>query len=285
MIPHTIHPSTLRSLRLARAAMSDARDLVDHGLPGAAKVTLPSAVAADAPLDDDGRARREHLPTDFPRIGGRDLEQHHTAAFTSPWWRDAFRPGERRELFTSYCIGQKGLGSKLRRPCYHVGVDGPGQAWHRIRAMKRRRYGAGSYVGGRYVEDDRNWSEWGLGLMVDGVRPSRASPITVAERGMLVMLPDTLDPALFDRLMTEEILKGSLARWLRTAEGQGHCAMLRVDPAIGQRFTSPSVGTSGDPEPVEDIVMCAQRIAQETAIHAAERIMLAHLKERWPEAA
>ena len=61
--------------------------------------------------------------------------------------------------------------------------------------------------------------------------------------------------------------------------------MLGVDPAIGRRFTSPPVGNGGDPEPVEDIVMCAQRIAQQTAIDVAERIMLAHLRERWPEAA
>ncbi len=61
--------------------------------------------------------------------------------------------------------------------------------------------------------------------------------------------------------------------------------MLRVDPAIGQRFTSPPVGTGGEPEPVEDIVLCGQRIAQERMIYAAERIVLIHLRERWPEAA
>ena len=285
MIPHTIDPSVLRSLRLARAAMSDARDLVDCGLPGAANVTLPSALTADAPLDNDGRARREHLPTDFPRIGGRHVKQAHTAAFTSPWWRDAFRPGEGRELFIGFCMGQSSLGTELHRPCYHVGVDDPGRAWHRIRAMQRRRYGAGSYVGCRYVEDDRAWSDWGLGRMSKELRPSPASPVTGADRGVLVVLPDTLDPALFDGLMVEEIMKGSLARWLRTAEGQGHCAMLRIDPAIGWRFTSPPVGTGGDPEPVEDIVMCAQPIAQARMIHAAERIVLAHMRERWPEAA
>lgn len=281
----TIDPSTLRLLRTVRAAMSDARDLIDQGLPGAAKVTLPSALAVDAPLDEEGRVRREHLPTDFPRIGGRDMRQDHTAAFASPWWQDAFRPGERRELFISYCIGQKDLSFRMRRPCYHVGIDEPGRAWHRIRIMKRRRYGAGCYVDGRYVEDDRDWSEWFLGLMSDKVRPSPGSPITVTERGVLALLPDTLDPALFDGLMIEEILKGSLARWLGTAEGQGHCAMLGVDPAIGQRFTSSPIGTGGAPEQVEDIVMCAQWTAQGRIIHVAEQIVLAHLRERWPEAA
>lgn len=285
MIPPTIDPSTLRLLRIVRAAMSDARDLVDHGLPGAAKVTLPSALALDAPLDDDARARREHLPTDFPRIGGRDMKQTHTAAFTSPRWRDAFRPGERREIFVGYCIGQKSLSFKLRRSCYHVGVDGPGQAWRRIQAMKGRRYGAGSYVGDRYVEDDRNWSEWFLGRMSDEVLTSPASPVTVTERGMVVRLPDTLDPALFDSLVVDEILKGSLARWLRTTEGRGHCAMLGVDPAIGHRFTSPPPGAGSDPEPVEDIVMCAQCNAQARLIHIAEQIVLAHIEERCPEAA
>ncbi len=285
MTPPAIDPSTLRLLQTVRAAMSDARDLVDQGLPGAAKVTLPSALAVDVPLDEDGRSRREHLPTDFPRIGGRDMKRDHTAAFASPWWQDAFRPGERRELFIGYCIGQKDLGFKLRRPCYHVGVDEPGQAWHRIRTMKRRRYGAGCYVDGRYVEDDRDWSEWFLGLMSDKVRPSPGSPVTVTERGVLALLPDTLDPALFDGLMVEEILKGSLARWLGTAEGRGHCAMLGVDPAIGRRFTSSPIGTGGGPEPVEDIVMCAQWTAQGRMIHVAEQIVLAHLRERWPEAA
>ncbi len=212
MIHHTTDPSVLRSLRLARAAMSDARDLVDQGLPGAERVTLPSALTTDAPLDKDGRPRREHLPTDFPRIGGRHVRQAQTAAFTSPWWRDAFRSGEGRELFISFCKGQSRLSLKLHRSCYHVGVDDPGQAWHRIRAMQRCRYGAGSYVGGRYVEDGHAWSEWGLGKMSDEVRPSPASPITVTERSVNVLLPDTLDPALFDRLVTEEVLKGSLAR-------------------------------------------------------------------------
>ncbi len=285
MTSPAIHPSTLRLLQTVRAAMSDARDLIDQGLPGAERVTLPSALAADAPLDGDGRARREHLPTDFPRIGGRDMGQTHTAAFASPWWRDVFHPGEGRELFVGYCIGQKDLSFKMRRPCYHVGVDDPGQAWHRIRVMKRRRYGAGCYVDGRYAEDDRGWSEWFLGRMSDKTQPSLGSPITVTERGVLVRLPDTLDPILFDGLMAEQILKGSLARWLRTAEGQGHCAMLHVDPAIGWRFTSPPVGTGGDPEPVEDIVMCGQWTAQGRMIHVAEQILLSHLRERWPEAA
>ncbi len=281
----TIDPFTLRLLRTVRAAMSDARDLIDQGLPGAAKVTLPSALAADAPFDEDGRARREHLPTDFPRIGGRNLKRTHTAAFASPWWQDSFRPGESRELLIAYCIGQKDLSFKLRRPCYHVGVEDPGQAWHRIRTMKRRRYGAGCYVGGRYSEDDRSWSEWSLGQMSDQVQPSPSSPISLTERGVIVRLPATLDPSLFDGLIIEEILKGSLARWLRTSEGQGHCAMLGVDPAIGQRFTSPQIGSGDDPEPVEDIVMCAQRSAQERMIQVAEQIVLAHLRERWPEAA
>lgn len=151
--------------------------------------------------------------------------------------------------------------------------------------MQGRRYGAGAYVGDRYVEDDPSWSDWSLVKMSDEVRPSPASPITMAERGVLVLLPDTLDPALFDGLIMGEILKGSLARWLTTAEGRGHCAMLGVDPAIGRRFTSPPVGNGGDPEPVEDILMCPQPVAQARMIYVAEQIILAHMRERRPEAA
>ncbi len=158
-------------------------------------------------------------------------------------------------------------------------------AWPRIQGMKRRRYGAGCYVDGRYAEDDRNWSEWFLARMSDGIQPSVNSPVSVTERGVLVRLPETLDPSRFDDLMIRAISKGSLARWLQTTEGVGHCAMLGVDPAIGQRFTSPSVGTGGDPDPVDDIVMCAQGTAQGRMIHVAENAILAHLRASWPEAA
>ncbi len=160
-----------------------------------------------------------------------------------------------------YCIGQKQLGFTLRRPCYHVSIANPGQAWPCIQGMKRRRYGAGCYIDGRYAEDDRNWLEWFLARMSDGIQPSVNSPVSVTERGILVRLPETLDPSRFEDLMVGAIREGSLARWLRTTEGVGHCAMLDVDPAIGQRFTSPSVGTGVDPESVDDIVMCAQGTA------------------------
>lgn len=275
-------PSRRSTLLRIRASLSDTRDLIDQGLPGAARVLLPSALHHGVPLDPDERRRREHLPSDFAHIGGRDFARGRTGAFASPWWRDVYRPGTTCEMFIAYCDGQLALKRQLRQPCYLVDTCGAGQAWPMIQLMKRDRVGSGCFIDGRYVEDVRSWSNWCLCQLSSDILPSPGSPVALTERGIVARLPETFAPVRFEGMMRGEIRKGSLAAWLVTEEGRRHCALLGVDPSLGARFTSPPVGTGADPQPVDNIVMRQQQAAQGRIIELAERMILSHLRERHP---
>ncbi len=281
----TIDRSHRSALLRLRASLSDALDLVDQGLPGSARVPLPGALDGAAPLDPDDRRRREHLPSDYAHIGGRDVARGHADAFTSPWWRDSYRPGAASEMFIAYCGGQIELRRNLRQPCYYVDACGAGEAWEQIQAMKRERVGSGCFVGGRYREDDRNWSEWNLCWLSAKIVPSPMSPVTLTERVIVARPPETFEPDRFEAAMRAEIRKGSLAAWLETEEGRRHCALLEVDPALGARFTSAPAGAGGEPRPVDNIVMRQQQAAQGRLIAIAERMILSHVRERHPESA
>ncbi len=278
------HGPRLALLRL-RASLSDAIDLVDQGLPGAARVLLPSALDGATPLDPDGRRRREHLPSDFAHIGGRDVARGRTGDFASAWWRDTYRPGTTSEVFIAFCEGQNDLRRRLRQPCYYVDTCEAGRAWPLIQIMKRERVGSGCFLAGGYVEDARSWSNWSLCQLSPHIVPSPMSPVALTERGIIVRLPETLEIDLFRADMGNEIHKGSLAAWLRTEEGRRHCALLEVDPALGARFTSAPAGAGGEPRPVDNIVMRQQYAAQGRIIELAERMILSHVRERHPESA
>jgi hypothetical protein len=144
--------------------------------------------------------------------------------------------------------------------------------------LRQDQHGAVCRKGENYFADKAGWTNWFPSHMSARALPSKNSPVRCAVRAILVALPHGLMPEDFDRLFDAEVAKGSVHRWLMTEEGRNHAATLKVDPAIGQRFTAIPGGDKSKLSPATEIcVFCTKFSGPDRLIAIAETIILRHL--------
>jgi hypothetical protein len=124
----------------------------------------------------------------------------------------------------------------------------------RIAELKKDLYACEWFRGGQYIADPDGFDDWFPSHLRINLPPALNSPVRLNPRAISVQLPDTMSSREFDRAFDAEVRKGALDLWVRSREGQRHCAALGVDPAIAQRFTPYPFGAAARRSPVTEIV-------------------------------
>ena len=267
-----------------RSALARAIALIDTTIAAGGKEVenpnqrRPGGTITAMPIREWAGVSRQLLPTDWPKVGGRNFIPTQTSIFETPTFRDVWRPGEAREIYAGACEGLQRLGKRLKLPIYKVSTTSGGGVWTRARQLRIDHYGAVWHDGVQYVVDaSGGWDSWFPSQLYPRMRPSAGSPVAVAERGILVRLPDTLDPLDFDRSFDAETHKAALNAWVMTEAGRNHCAHINVEPRSYQRFTNYPGATLGKMSPAEEICCFSNRSGADRLIAIAEAVILRHL--------
>jgi hypothetical protein len=261
--------SVLEHLFDIERALETAQQALAHCLDSL-KTSAPQAV----PLQPEDAAKRRQLPTDWPRIGGRDFDPEPTDLFETDEFRRLWTPGpDRRGCYAAGCGGLLNLSRILKMPIYKVSTTGADRVWDRNKESRRDRHGALWHNGQTYV-GDAGWDDWFPSHLHPQRFPSPASPVIVQTRAIIVPLPDGMDPKKFDELFDAETRKGALNTWVMTQEGRDHCGFLGVDPAIGQRFSPYRGADQSRISPANEICGFSINSGADRIIAIAEKIIL-----------
>ena len=147
----------------------------------------------------------------------------------------------------------------------------------RIAELKKDLYACEWFKGGQYIADPDGFDDWFPSHLQINVPPAVNSPVRADPRAISVQLPDTMSSREFDRAFDAEVRKGALDLWVRSREGQRHCAALGVDPAIAQRFTPYPFGAAARRSPVTEIVSFRKHCDPDRLVAIAERVILQHM--------
>lgn len=239
-------------------------------------VTLPEAVSAVALA----AKQRRPTPTDWPKVGGRDLVLAETDLFQSAAFRERWKPsGERRAIYVGGCDGLRDLSRSLQIPVFKIGITDPDHVSARMKSLRRAAYGAVWFRDGECVEDKTGWTSWFVSNLYGKYRPpSPASPVRVDPCTIYVDLPAGLHWTAFDAAFDAEAAKARLSTWIVSEEGLAHCRLLGVDPARYQRMTLYGGGTDGSLRQATEICCFSLYNGTDRLVEIAERIILRHLK-------
>jgi hypothetical protein len=238
-----------------------------------AKSSLPDVVEV-------ARDKKQLLiPSHWPRVGGREFNPTPTDLFGAEVFRAAYTPsGLNRLIYVGACQGLANIASVLHLPLYKVSTCASDRLEERMKELRIDKHGAVRRVDDKYVGDETGWANWFPSQISARALPSPNSPVRCQERSILVALPAGLTPEEFDRAFDAEVAKGAIDRWLMTPEGLNHAAMLKVDPALGQRLTAYPYGDKPKLSPSTEIVVFCTRISgPDRLIAIAEGIILRHL--------
>lgn len=225
-----------------------------------------------------GSQNRRHLPTDWPRVGGREFQPQRTDLFLSEAFRDLWRPGETREIYAGACDALCRIARQLHLPAYKVSTCGKGRVWQRMRELRFDRYGAAYHHDGSYVVDNLGWDDWFPSQLHPRLPTSPNSPVRRDLRAIVVLLPDSMTPSMFDKAFDAEARKGALDAWLMTQAGRDHCAAIGFDFALAQRFTCYAGGSSTRLSPAAEICGFSIWGGADRLSALAETIILRHLR-------
>jgi hypothetical protein len=226
-------------------------------------------------LPPEDAAKRWQLPTNWPRIGGREFDPKPTDLFQTNDFRRLWAPGpDRRACYAGGCEGLRKLNRILKIPVYKVSTTGADRVWDRNNESRRDRHGSLWHNGDSYVEDAAGWDDWYPSHLDPQRFPSPESPVIVQKRAIIVPLPNGMEPREFDKLFDAETRKGALNRWVMTQEGRDHCSFLGADPAICQRFSAYRGGDQSRISPADEICGFSTSSGADRIIAIAEKIIL-----------
>ena len=249
-----------KTLQIAQQAFAE---IIEPPTPE--HVPLPARVAG----------KRRQLPTDWPRIGGRNFDPKPTDLFETEEFRNAWKPSDvRRACYAAGCFGLRDLGKILKMPLYKVSTTGANRVWRRMDELCRDCYAALFHNGEAYQNDGGVWDNWFPSHLYPQRFPSPASPVIVDSRAIIVPLPVGMTAEKFDELFDKEVAKGALNTWVMTQAGRDHCGFLGVDPTVGQRSTRFIAGEQSQISPANEIVGFSIHSGADWMIAIAERIIL-----------
>ena len=227
------------------------------------------------PLTPEDASKRRQLPTDWPRIGGREFDPGPTLLFETEEFRKAWRPSDvRRACYAAGCDGLANVSKILKMPGYKVSTCGADRLWDRMKELKRDRYGALWHNGEAYVEDAEGWDNWFPSHLYPRRFPSPSSPVIAEKRTVIVPLPIGMTPRKFDDLFDAEVKKGALNIWVMTQAGRDHCAFVDAVPAVGQRSTRFGEGCQSKISPANEICGFSIHSGADLLIAIIEKIII-----------
>ena len=183
-------------------------------VPTAPPFAVPMAELPPAPSPEP---RPRYLPTDWPRIGGRDRLARN--------WRSVRRHGLSRSI--SRGRGSRDLRWRLRRAraTRLTLADAPLQSLElrlgtacrsHARNSGRDRYASEWFCNGEYVSEPDGFDKWFPSHLFVAKPPAPNSPVTIGPRALTVKLPRTMSAEAFDTDFDAEIRKAAIDRWVMT---------------------------------------------------------------------
>lgn len=261
-------------------ALREVNSKIDRLIEALAERDLvPVQALTTEPVDVGWASHRRLVTSDFPKVGGRDLDMKPTDFFLSRDFEAFGSDGKTRALYAAGCSGLCLLSKEIKIPLFKVSSTGPERVWARSRELRSDRYAAVHYETDRYVEAAAEFSDWFPShLHVRHRMPSANSPVHVQNRSIVVELPKGLSCDAFDRAFDAEVRKGSISDWVMTDDGRNHCALVGVDPARFQRFTRYVAGTACRFSPADEIASFSFAGGADRLVAIAEHIVVAHCK-------
>lgn len=244
------------------------------GMPVPA-VAPASAVPAAVKPSFHIRTKPEHI--NWAVIGGAKFTNPPSELFLSAEYRASYRPGEERTVYAACCPGLGDLANSVGLPLSKVSTCAGGRLVDRIRELNSDQYG-GTILEGASHRTEAGWDDWFAIKLRPLVGPCAGSPVTVAERGLLVRLPETLRGRQFDDEFDEIVRHGALQPWLATRNGRRQCAFTGFDAAKAQRFTIYDHDSTPRVSEAKELCIFRKSRDHDRLVAIIEYIILRHLR-------
>jgi len=216
------------------------------------------------------------LPTDWPRIGGRELSLFGNAEQLPSL--PGYDPVACRAIYVAACEGARELAFRIGIPLYKIGCCAPDRVDSRMLEHNCAEYGS-RYLSGNELRHEPGWNAWFSSIIQFGNILPANGPVRREGRLLIVGLPPGLSGAEFDRQFDLHIRQGSIDLWSLTGEGRNHCAARGVNPELLRRFTRYPGGSDMRLSPAYELVAFNPRWAShaEALVRLVHHIILKHL--------
>jgi hypothetical protein len=192
----------------------------------------------------------DHLPTQWPALGGYVQSPLPSNAFTDPAYSANFEPGFTAYVYAAGCGenfrnparagGLLGLARALRLPIFKISAT-CGDLRDRLDEVSADRYGSETN-GPDGPVCQLGFDAYASQVLRPDRRPLDGSPVGIQTRCLEVRLPASLSLRAFEKALHEAMARSSLNRWLDTPDGRDHCDMLGLKAADQKRFTTYAFG-------------------------------------------
>lgn len=192
----------------------------------------------------------EHLPTQWPALGGYGQTPLPSSAFTDPVFTANFELGFTAYVYAAGCGqnfanpahagGLLGLARDLRLPIFKISAT-CGDLRDRLDEVNADRYGSESN-GPDGPVCQFGFDAYTAQILLPDRRPLDQSPVSIQTRCLEVQLPASLSLRAFEKALHEAMARSSLNRWLDTPDGRDHCDMLGLKAADQKRYTTYAFG-------------------------------------------
>lgn len=203
----------------------------------------------------------EHLPTQWPALGGNGQSPLPSDAFTDPAFTGNFEPGFTAYVYAAGCGenfrnparagGLLGLARALRLPIYKISAT-CGDLRDRLDEVSADRY-ASETDGPDGPVCQLGFDAYAAQVLRPDRRPLYGSPVGIQTRCLEVRLPASLSLRAFEKALHEAMARSSLNGWLDTPDGRRHCDMLGLKAADQKRYTTYAFGAGQRRSAAEEI--------------------------------
>jgi hypothetical protein len=202
---------------------------------------IPETIATPAVVTEQSAALIETF-TPWPQIGAEGIVLETAPLLASEEYRQAYRPGLKREIYIAGCEGLAGLKAVLNIPVFKIGECGAGNIDERIQQLGTDKYGA-AWKNGKTPVIENGYDKYTtMQLHAHAVR-SKHGPVKYTPRGLIVTLPEGMTTSEFSDKFLEKMASGSWLNWCETEEAAKHFAKRGIDAARAKRFTPFQAGS------------------------------------------
>jgi len=176
-------------------------------------------------------AVRTYIPGRWPKIEVPPLPASVSSLSFTPWIRLL--------IAIVACPGQQVLAHRLQLPIFKVTTTTDESADLKVRReeLNKDRYAALWRDNGE-LREDRGWNDWYLLPVAETTSWSPSKFVSATNRGLEILLPESLTTIDFDQRLTKALASVRLDRWVNTELGQRHLRALNLDDACARRFTA-----------------------------------------------
>jgi hypothetical protein len=174
-------------------------------------------------------------------------------------------------IYVAGCAGLKTLSQECQVPLFKIGstqVD----LLQRLAELDADRYAAGRRLQHKTISDP-GFDRWKLMTIDYNLPRAPDSPVWVEPRSLCVRLGKSLTASQFEDRLREALGPISLARWLKTDEGQNHFTTLGLDPSRAERYTPYGYGESVRLSRADEIYLFRHRLDMPRLCRLIEQIV------------